>query len=282
MSKRYEEYYRILDLDVGASQDEVKKAFRELSHIWHPDNHMGKSSNVQNRATEKFKEISNAYQVLNDYLRAEEKKKAEQAEREREGKERKQREENERRKREEESRSKAEQDRRGREEKEREQREESLRRIREEIIRGNAEQDRREREEKEHKYWEEQAKNKHEKEKNKQKNTEQLFVTCPECKEEIKASSTIKLRVICNSCSHTFHYFFEDGEIRIVSENDNRTSGTRDEKVEQSQNEVEQEPTLSMSAKVVLAVFIALLTTLFVLMWKGLGGGPIIVPRSEL
>ena len=235
MPNKYEKYYRILDLDVGASKEDVKKAFRELSHIWHPDNHMGKSSNVQNRATEKFKEISNAYQVLNDYLRAEEKKKAEQAEREREGKERKQREENERRKREEESRSKAEQDRRGREEKEREQREESLRRIREEIIRGNAEQDRREREEKEHKYWEEQAKNKHEKEKNKQKNTEQLFVTCPECKEEIKASSTIKLRVICKSCGHIFHYFFEGDEIRIVSE-DNGSSEKNESAI--SQNDV--------------------------------------------
>lgn len=250
MSKRYEEYYRILDLDVGASQDEVKKAFRELSHIWHPDNHMGKSSSVENRATEKFKELSNAYQVLKKYLSEEERK--------------------------------TEQDRRDREEEAQKRQEENERRKKEEVSRRKAEQDRQDREGKEHKYWEEQAKKKHEKEKSKQKNTEQLFVTCPECKEEIKASSTIKLRVICNSCSHTFHYFFEDGEIRIVSENDNRTSGTRDEKVEQSQNEVEQEPTLSMSAKVVLAVFIALLTTLFVLMWKGLGGGPIIVPRSEL
>jgi hypothetical protein len=56
----------------------------------------------------------------------------------------------------------------------------------------------------------------------------------------------------------------------------------KDKKVEPPQNEVKQEPTMSMSAKVVLAVFIALLMTLFVLMWKGLGGGPIITPRSAL
>ena len=137
MPNKYEKYYRTLDLDVGASKEEVKKAFRELSHIWHPDNHMGKSSNVQNRANEQFKVISNAYQVLKDFLseedssrEAEEKRKAEQDRRDREEEERKQREENERRKREEESRRKAE-------------------------------QDRREREEKEHKYWEEQAKKKH-------------------------------------------------------------------------------------------------------------------------
>ncbi len=55
-----------------------------------------------------------------------------------------------------------------------------------------------------------------------------------------------------------------------------------DKKVGQPKNEVEQEPTLSLPAKVILAVFIALLMTLFVLMWKGLGGGPIIAPRSVL
>ncbi|MBT5469937.1 MAG: hypothetical protein HOK41_04995, partial [Nitrospina sp.] len=55
-----------------------------MSHIWHPDNHMGKSLNVQNRASEKFKEISSAYQILKDYLRAEERKKGEQDRRERE------------------------------------------------------------------------------------------------------------------------------------------------------------------------------------------------------
>ena len=55
-----------------------------------------------------------------------------------------------------------------------------------------------------------------------------------------------------------------------------------DKKIKQPKNEVEQEPTLSIPAKVILAVFIALLMILFVLMWKGLGGGPIIAPRSVL
>jgi uncharacterized protein len=89
MPNKYEKYYRILDLHVGTSKENVKKAFRELSHIWHPDNHMGKSSNVQNRATEKFKEISNAYQVLKEHLRTEDKKRNEQDQREREEKENK-------------------------------------------------------------------------------------------------------------------------------------------------------------------------------------------------
>lgn len=232
MPNEYEKYYRLLDLDVEASREEVKKAFRELSHIWHPDNHMAKSSNVQNRANEKFKEILNAYQVLNGFLNEEDSS--------------------------------------------------SRKSNYEEESARKAEQDAKDREEKERKNWEEQARKKHEEEKNKQKNAEQLFVSCPKCRKEIKGSATPKLRVICKFCGHIFHYFFENGEIRIVSDNDNRTSGTRDRKVEQSQNEVEQGPTLSMSAKVILAVFIALLMTLFVLMWKGLGGGPIIAPRSVL
>ena len=56
----------------------------------------------------------------------------------------------------------------------------------------------------------------------------------------------------------------------------------QDKKVEQPQNEVKQEPTLSIPVKVILVVFMAMLVTLFVLMWKGLGGGPIITPRSAL
>ena len=85
MPNKYDKYFKILELDIQASKEDVKKAFSELSHIWHPDNYMGKPSNIQDRATRKFKKISTAYQVLNEYLSeedsdsgAEEKKKAEQ------------------------------------------------------------------------------------------------------------------------------------------------------------------------------------------------------------
>jgi DnaJ-class molecular chaperone len=194
MPNKNEKYYRILDLDVGASQDEVKKAFRELSHIWHPDNHMGKSSNVKNRATEKFKELSNAHQVLKNYLseedssrKAEEKRRAEQDRRDREEEAQKRQEENERRKKEEESRRKAEQDRRDREEKER-------------------------------KYWEVKAKKKQEEEKSKQRKKEYVFVGCPKCKKKINANTTECLRKVCESCGHVFCYFFEDGELIVVGD----------------------------------------------------------------
>ena len=109
MPNKYDKYFKILELDIQASKEDVRKAFSELSNIWHPDNFMGKPSNIQDRATRKFKKISTAYQVLNEYLSeedsdsgAEEKTKAEQERREREEKDRKQREENERLKNEEE------------------------------------------------------------------------------------------------------------------------------------------------------------------------------------
>ncbi len=52
------DYYKILDVDRGASQDEIKKAFRKLAHKYHPDKDGG--------GEEKFKEINSAYQVLGD------------------------------------------------------------------------------------------------------------------------------------------------------------------------------------------------------------------------
>jgi molecular chaperone DnaJ len=50
------DYYNILGVSKGASQDEIKKAFRELAHKYHPDKQGG--------SAEKFKEINEAYQVL--------------------------------------------------------------------------------------------------------------------------------------------------------------------------------------------------------------------------
>ena len=204
MPSEHEKYYKTLDLDVGASKEEVKKAWRELSQIYHPDNYARKSTEVQKRSEKKFKELSSAYQIIKDHLSEEDSS------------------------REAEEKTKAEQDRRDREEKERKQRERNERRKKEEKSKRKAEQDKRDREEKESRHWEEQAKKKHEKEKGKQKKTEQLFVTCPECKEEIKANSTVKLRVICNSCSHIFHYFFEDGKLRVVSDFKKNDEGKRE------------------------------------------------------
>lgn len=58
MSNR--DYYDILGVGKGASDDEIKSAFRKLARQYHPD------VNKESDAEEKFKEINEAYGVLSD------------------------------------------------------------------------------------------------------------------------------------------------------------------------------------------------------------------------
>lgn len=60
-STEFKDYYAILGVDKTASGDEIKKNFRKLALKYHPDRNPG---NKQSEA--KFKEISEAYEVLSD------------------------------------------------------------------------------------------------------------------------------------------------------------------------------------------------------------------------
>jgi molecular chaperone DnaJ len=53
-------YYEILGVERGASDAEIKRAFRRLAQQWHPD------VSSEPGAAERFKEINEAYQVLSD------------------------------------------------------------------------------------------------------------------------------------------------------------------------------------------------------------------------
>lgn len=55
------DFYKVLGVDRGASADVIKKAYRKLAMKYHPDRNQGDES-----AETKFKEISQAYEVLSD------------------------------------------------------------------------------------------------------------------------------------------------------------------------------------------------------------------------
>lgn len=56
------DYYEVLGVEKGATDEELKKAFRKMAKKYHPD------ANQDNKeeAEAKFKEVNEAYEVLSD------------------------------------------------------------------------------------------------------------------------------------------------------------------------------------------------------------------------
>ena len=57
---KYKDYYKILGVERGAADEEIKKAYRRLARKYHPD--VSKEAN----AKEKFQEVAEAYETLRD------------------------------------------------------------------------------------------------------------------------------------------------------------------------------------------------------------------------
>ena len=59
-------YYKVLGIDKSATKEDIKKAYKNLARKWHPD------KNKSPDASQKFKEVSVAYQILYDPVKKKE------------------------------------------------------------------------------------------------------------------------------------------------------------------------------------------------------------------
>lgn len=59
------DYYKILNVDKNATDTEIKKAYRKLALIYHPDKNNDSELSIK-EADKKIKEINVAYEVLKD------------------------------------------------------------------------------------------------------------------------------------------------------------------------------------------------------------------------
>ena len=63
-----DKYFKRLELEPGASLDQIKQAYRDLAQIWHPDRY-SHNPRLRTKAEERFKDINEAYQKLTSEAR---------------------------------------------------------------------------------------------------------------------------------------------------------------------------------------------------------------------
>lgn len=72
-----EKCLKILEVDRGASPDEIKQAYKDTVNVWHPDR-FPSNSRLQQKAEEKLKEVNIAYETLQSYLSSEQQSRSKQ------------------------------------------------------------------------------------------------------------------------------------------------------------------------------------------------------------
>jgi len=65
-----EQSFEILELDSGASTDEIKQSYKDIVAVWHPDRFYNNPL-LKQKAEEKLKEVNVAYDTLKSYLSSE-------------------------------------------------------------------------------------------------------------------------------------------------------------------------------------------------------------------
>lgn len=66
------DYYKILEINENATEEEIKKAYRKLAMKYHPDKFSNSNEEEKKKAEEKFKEINEAYEnVINHKIKIE-------------------------------------------------------------------------------------------------------------------------------------------------------------------------------------------------------------------
>lgn len=60
------DYYKILNVDKSATEEEIRKAYKKRAMLHHPDKHASASEAVQKEQERLFKDLGEAYEVLSD------------------------------------------------------------------------------------------------------------------------------------------------------------------------------------------------------------------------